>query len=185
MKRIRHSLFTTIAAGGLALALAACAGDAPTAPGKPSTPALPPSFDRAAATVANPSLLACPVDTSASASAVIDRRGGKISVGNFSLRVPPHAVRTPTLITFNVPASPYLEVEIHAAGTQHYQFERSVRIVLDYSRCANSVRPSTLDAWYIDSSTKSMITPMRGFNDRGRERLVFWTDHLSGYALAD
>jgi hypothetical protein len=181
MKRIRRP-FLTLVAGGLAIALAACAGDSITAP------QAAPSFNRAAAgapAATSPSLLACPSNRSLSASAVIGRRGGTVSVGHFSMWVPPGAVRTPTRFTFEVPASQYLEVEIHAAGVAHYQFRHPVRVTLDYSRCGRDFQASTLDAWYIDSSTKALLTPMRGAHNRGKHSLVFWTDHLSGYALAE
>jgi len=132
-----------------------------------------------------PALLSCPVDTSASATAVIGPHGGTVSVGRFSLRLPPHAVEEPTLFTFTVPASQYLEVDIRANNADHFVFNRPATITIDYARCDGNVDRSTLDAWYIDRSSKGLIEAMHGHNALGLDEFVFTTGHLSGYALAD
>ena len=184
MTRTRRPLLNAIVAGGLALVLAACAGDVPTAPAAVDS-ATPASLSRVGEHGTQQSaLIACPVDTSASASAVIGPRGGRVVVGRFAMFVPPHAVQHATRFTFEVPASQYLEVKISAAGADHYEFRHPVQIVLDYSRCAGAVGNSS-DAWYIDSGTHTLLEPMRARNDRRDDLLIFWTDHLSGYALAD
>src|SRR5690349_7677004 len=113
MRWFKYSSLSAVVAGGFALALAACSADSPLAPSR-TVPA--PSFEQLAAPsdTTSPTLLSCPVDTSASASAVIGPHGGEVTVGKFSLRLPPHAVEEPTTFTFTVPASQYLEVDIRA-----------------------------------------------------------------------
>ncbi len=180
MIRTRHTILRALVAGALAAALAACA-DGPTAPNV--APEV--SLRRVGTNETADALIACPASSSASASAVIGPRGGRLEVQGFALIVPPHAVPHPTRFILDVPASQYLEVEIHTPDHEHYEFRRQVQVTLDYSRCPDVGRSISLQAWNIDSSTKQLIEPMRSRNERGRHRLVFWTDHLSGYALAD
>ncbi|HEU4643077.1 MAG TPA: hypothetical protein VFS44_11530 [Gemmatimonadaceae bacterium] len=146
-----------------------------------------PVLDRAvaAAPTTAPSLLSCPVDTSASASAVIGPRGGTLHVGRFAIAIPRGAVAEPTTFTFDVPASEYLEINVHAAGVAHYFFDRAVTVTIDYSRCGGDVKAKDFDAWYIDSETRSPIAKMHGHAMPRQELFLFRTDHLSRYAIAD
>jgi hypothetical protein len=173
-------LLAALAVGGLVLSLAACGGDMMTAPHAPSQPVL----DRAGAQVSSAALLSCPASSSQSATAVIGEHGGTVAVGRFALRIPPHAVRSATAFTFDVPASPYLEVNIHAAGVEHYHFARPVSVTLDYSRCGEDVKHASFDAWYL-SETGTMMGRMHGHDAKGQQLFVFETDHLSRYAIAD
>lgn len=182
--KFTRPLSAAVALGGLVLAIAACSSDNITAPATPASMRAVASRDAAAPTAAT-GLLACPVDSSASATAVIGPRGGSVSVGRFELSVPPHAVPEPTTFTFDVPASQYLEVDVHVPGLAHYEFARPVHITLDYARCGSDFAARTFDAWYIDSATSALIAPMRGHDDKGRALLIFSTDHLSRYAIAD
>ncbi|HEX6533742.1 MAG TPA: hypothetical protein VF041_04045 [Gemmatimonadaceae bacterium] len=171
-------LLAALAVGGLVLSLAACGGDMLTAPHAPSQPVL----DRAVSATSS-DLLACPASTSQSATAVIGPRGGTLSVGRFAIRIPEHAVAQPTTFVFDVPASPYLEVDIHAAGIAHYEFARRATVTLDYSRCGADLS-GEFDAWYIDDSG-TKLHRMHGHSEPGRQLFVFKTDHLSRYAIAD
>jgi hypothetical protein len=175
---------------GLSGLLAACA-DAPTA----VAPSAAPSSANVAvnASVAVPgavtasstaSLLACPATTTESASAVIGPRGGIVGVAGSALVVPPGAVPRATNFTFVVPASPVVQVEIHAAGVEHYAFDRPVAVSISYARCSDAQLPATsLGAWWVDSSTLSQLGVMAGIDDRSHRRVTFITDHLSGYAV--
>jgi hypothetical protein len=130
-------------------------------------------------------LLACPVAVGDSATAVIGTRGGVVRAAGSELRVGPGAVSKPTAFTLVVPASSVMEVEIHAEGTPSYRFRHRVSVTIDYSRCAASALPQgSLAAWYIDPSSKRGLQNMRAEDDRAAQRLTFYTDHLSGYALA-
>ena len=129
-------------------------------------------------------LLACPAAVGDSATVVIDRRGGSVRAAGSELRVGPGAVSKPTAFTIVVPASSVMEVEIHAEGVPSYQFRHRVEVTIDYSRCAPSALPAgSLAAWYIDSSTKRGLQNMRAEDDRANQRVTFYTDHLSGYAV--
>ena len=130
-------------------------------------------------------LLACPSAVTASATAVIGRKGGVVRVAGSELSVTPGAVDEPTAFTLVVPASPVMEIEIHAAGVPHFQFKHPVAVTIDYSRCAASALPAkSLSAWYIDSATQGQIALMHAVDDRASRRLTFRTNHLSGYAAA-
>lgn len=171
-------LLAALAVGGLVFSLAACGGDMLTAPHAPSQPVL----ERAAVTSSS-DLLACPTSISQSASATIGPRGGTLSVGRFAIRIPAHAVDRPTTFVFDVPASQYLEVNIHADGVAHYEFARHATVTLDYSRCGSAL-PAGFDAWYIDDAG-AKLHEMHGHDVRGQQLFVFKTDHLSRYAIAD
>jgi hypothetical protein len=179
MNRARGPLSLVVLFGGLILSLANCSSDLATAPSVPVASAVRVRDGEPQ------SLLYCPATQSMQASATIGRAGGVVAVGGFSMRLPGGAVSEPTRFTLLVPASRYLEVEISAAGEGHYQFERSVMVTLDYSRCALDLRTADFSAWYIDSDTKEPLANMGRHDDRGRHRVTFFTDHLSGYAIAN
>jgi hypothetical protein len=177
---------------GLGAALAACS-DAPgvTAPVAPAPRATTIAAINAA--YAGPdaitassaaTLLACPSTVERSATGVIGPRGGTLGVDGSAILVPPGAVRVPTTFTFVVPASPVVQVDVSAAGVEHYQFLRPVAISISYARCDAAALPgSSLGAWWVDSSTLSQLGVMAGVDDRAHRRITFVTDHLSGYAV--
>ena len=175
---------------GVGALLAACT-DAPTAATAPTTAPRPGAAVNAAtadplAVTASPTatLLACPSTVADSASGVIGPRGGMIGVEGSGIVVPAGAVRTPTAFTVVVPASPVVQVEIHAAGVAHYQFVRPVAVSISYARCAAAQLPATsFGAWWIDSATLDQLGVMAGIDDRTHRRVTFVTDHLSGYAV--
>ena len=175
MIQIRRFLSLTLVAG-LAVSLAACA-DGPTAP----TAQVSAKKDKGR----TPPLLVCPVHRTQEASAVIGPAGGTLAVGRSVMVVPQGAVSQPTEFTMTIPKSQYLEVEIDAAGYEHYVFDAPVSITLDYTRCqGKKFQDSPLSAWYIDSSTKEPLAEMAGVDERPSRLLTFWTNHLSGYAAA-
>lgn len=180
------SLRAALLTGVVAL-LAACS-DAPTAP------AAAPSAPRAVnAAVADPSaiaaspaatLFACENSRTRSASAVIGPRGGTVRVAGSALIVPPGAVPTATTFTFTLPESPYLTVDVSAAGVEHYSFARPVAISISYAHCSSASLPDApLGAWWVDAATLEQLGVMAGVDDRQHRRLTFVTDHLSGYAV--
>jgi len=132
----------------------------------------------------NAQLLVCPSTETFTASAVIGREGGSLSVGGATMTLPQKAVNRPTLFTMIVPASQYVEVEIVAENRPHFNFDKRVSITLDYSRCSADADEKPLTAWHIDPSSKRLIEQMPGRRDRRSNSVSFGTDHLSGYALA-
>ena len=166
--------------------LGACA-DSPKAP----SAAVPGAARGSSSSTATPAagalagrLLACPSTVGDSATAVIDHRGGVVRAAGSELLVGPGAVSRPTAFTLVVPASPVMEVQIHAAGVPSYRFRHRVAVTIDYSRCAPSALPEgSLAAWYIDPATKRGLQNMRAEDDRESRRVRFYTDHLSGYAV--
>ena len=129
-------------------------------------------------------LLVCPSTQSYTATAIIGREGGSLTVGGATMTLPQRAVNRPTLFTMTVPASQYVEVEIVAEDKPHFNFDKRVSITLDYSRCGAEADEKPLTAWHIDPSSKRLIDQMPGRKDRRDNTVSFGTDHLSGYALA-
>lgn len=168
------------------LATTACA-DAPTSARAPEAPLHPAAVTRAQAASAPAStLLECAPATASTASKRITPAGGMIETGGHAIAIPPRAVPRPTRITMTVPASRFVEVDIVAEGHAHYQFARPVVVTLDYSRCGASADAiaSSFSAWYVDATTRSFMANMGGVDDRLFRRILFSTDHLSGYAVA-
>lgn len=181
----RSSLRAALLAGAAAL-MAACS-DAPTAPAAATSAPRAVNAAVAAPTAipASPSatLFACETNRTRSASAVIGPKGGIVGVAGSALVVPPGAVATPTAFTFTVPASPYLTVDVSAAGAEHYSFARPVAISVSYAHCSNDLPDAPLGAWWVDASTLQQLGVMAAVDDRRHRRLTFVTDHLSGYAV--
>jgi hypothetical protein len=127
-------------------------------------------------------LLYCPTTDQASARATIGAAGGSVGARGTVLTLPAGAVDAPTEFEVVVPASDYLEVQVHAVGHASFQFLKPVYISLNFARCS-SLPAEKLQAVYIDA-TRSIVELMGAGADRVNKKLVFTTPHLSGYAIA-
>jgi len=176
-------------AAATAVALGACA--------EPHRAAAPASDARASLVGALvPAFVQCaPTQTGSATGLVSPLLGGTVSFGGFSISLPPGAVPATTSITVTVPESPYVEVSIRANGGEHYQFLRPATVSMSYGRClgpvaglldgATSLLASTpLTAIYVDEGTREPIAEMPSVDDKLLRRVIFTTDHLSGYAIA-
>lgn len=171
-------LFLAPAAIALAAFAAGCADPAPAPVAH--VPAAPQFAAGAQA------LLVCPSSgVDLVGSFMVDRRGGGVAVGGSSIVIPPRAVSRPTQFVFTVPASRYMEVEIHAVGYDHFVFKKPVTVTIDYSRCSGPAASKPLTAWYIDGDTKTPLEQMDSRDLKEYRRVVFETGHLSGYALLE
>jgi hypothetical protein len=182
---LRRSLLSLRIASTIAItAVAAACSDGTTAPNRQGIN----SQSLAASTSSGFSgqLLACPSETPQSAREIIGPLGGVIAVGGSSITIPAGAVLEPTEFEVELPASPFMEVEIHAVGQEHYYFLAPVVITIDYSRCPSDAIPPgvLLTGVYIDGNTKSILDVMGGVNDSLLNQVTFPTGHLSGYAIA-
>ena len=133
-----------------------------------------------------PKLISCPNATPLTGTFVADPLlGGFFSLAGTSVTIPPGGVSLPTLFVLTIPASPYMEIEVHADGLTSFIFNQPATISIDYSRCGHpkSDRPS-LQAWYLDSVNKNLLENMNGTDDKVAERVTFTTGHLSGYGVA-
>jgi hypothetical protein len=129
-------------------------------------------------------LIECPVDSTVSKTATIDLLGGTLELDGHKLVVPANAVLLPTEFTLTVPASNHLEVDIKAAGEEHFQFEQPVSLTLSYARCSRSnINKKDLKVFYIDAATKAILEDMGGTDDKTSRTVTTGTDHLSGYAI--
>ena len=131
-------------------------------------------------------LLACPVDTSASTSAVIGIHGGTISLGGSSVAIPVGALLSDQVVELTIPAGQYMEVDLSVNGGQSIIFQLPVTATIDYSRCGRTA--ATLDplsVWHIDEHTKALLENMGGLDDKLLQQITFTTGHFSGYAVAN
>lgn len=177
-------------AGVLAIAILSACSDAP----RTTSPRVAQfgTSNRSTAVVATsasaaPAYLACPSTVAQSTSAVIGPKGGVLTLDGSALAVPPGAVPVPTTFTFTLPASDLMQVEVHADGVEHYVFKRPVAVTVDYSRCAAAADPipQSFGAWYFDPQTRKGLQFMGGVDIRALHRVVFATNHLSGYAISE
>ena len=131
-------------------------------------------------------LIECPTSSSSTRTALVSPLGGSVTAGGATISIPAGAVLVPTVITVTVPASNYMEVDITAAGVEHFLFELPVSVTVSYARCTRAdIDKSPLTAWYIDGATKALLEHMGGVDDKANRTVTFTTPHLSGYALAN
>jgi uncharacterized membrane protein YfcA len=180
-------MFYRIALGLAAIALIGCSDTTRPPDGRidPDTTQLPDTTQRDTTGISQRRLIECPTSQTASTSVTLGILGGIVSAAGSSILIPPAALLSATLMTFTVPASTFMEVDITANSLVNFIFRANVIITIDYSRCAPSVtQGKTLTVWQIDPQTKALIRNMNGVNDPANRRMSFTTNHLSGYAIA-
>ncbi|MEJ7811208.1 MAG: hypothetical protein WKG32_12415 [Gemmatimonadaceae bacterium] len=170
------------------LALPAC-GDLTTPTGGPGIErpnlALSTPNDSLAAANSGPQLLVCPTVEDHVERALVGPLGGTLGVRGTSISIPPGAVPEPTLFEIAVPASRFMEVEIHAVASSSYLFRQPATITINYARCPDDAAPpaAVLQGVYIDGA-KRVLETMPGNADKVAKKMSFQTNHLSGYAVA-
>ena len=163
---------------GAAIALLLSFASACTEPTEPRTPQ--------ASLISGPSPLECPTNQTLSTTAIITPLGGVVSIGGASIVLPVGAVPLPTLITVTIPASQYMEVDINAAGIEHFIFDVPVTVSIDYSRCKRSnILGDQLSVWYWNAENKVLLENMNGSDNKLLQVMTFTTPHLSGYVIAN
>ena len=176
-----------IVAAGLSLAATSCMDVAttPTTPTAATSAAHQPPSPRTDG-ASSPQFLVSPTAETQQTTGIVGLLGGILSLGGARIEIPFGAVLQPTLFEITVPASQYMEVEIHAVGLTTFLFNRPVNVTIDYSRCdANAIPPgAVLQGVYIDSQTKAVLQEMGGTDDRASHAITFSTGHLSGYGVA-
>jgi hypothetical protein len=132
---------------------------------------------------ATPRLVVCPTRNELSASAVVGAGGGRFRVGGHAVVIPAGAITEPVELTVTAPAGRHLALDVSAAGSEHYTFQRPIAITLDFSRCQRrDLRAGAMTVWYLDADgTPRERMPVRSGSGSS---LTFSTDHLSTYALA-
>ena len=142
------------------------------------------------AELASVQMVQCPspnADAELDALGVVNWWGGSIEGDVAQIKVPIAAVDENTGITVAEPASSILEVEFHADGQEHFEFDRPITVSIDYSRCPASAIAShaALRVIYIDAVTKQPLEDMGGVVDSVARTITFQTGHFSSYAVAD
>lgn len=162
--------------------LAVLAGAAGSCADSPSAPAAAP---RSASLVRSGVLpLQCPVAAAASSTATIGILGGILEAGGHRVVIPANAVLAPTRFTLTVPASRYVEVDVKAAGLEHFEFLQPVVLSLSYARCARTdIDRTNLRVYYVDSETRAIIDDKGGIDNKLARTVTTVTDHFSGYLI--
>ncbi|HKO29065.1 MAG TPA: hypothetical protein VJU80_16525, partial [Solirubrobacteraceae bacterium] len=141
----RHSSLLLVAS----LVLAAACAESPTSPLANQAAVQGPRFSTSTSA---PALLVCPSNHTMSASRVIGPEGGEVTIAGNRVQIPAGAVAQPTTFTLSAPAGRYMQLDISAAGYDHYFFQSPVTVTINYARCGNvNDISSMLSAWYIDS----------------------------------
>ena len=133
-----------------------------------------------------PRLLVCPSTTTLTGVFTADPLlGGSLTLGGTTVSIPPGAVSLPQLFVLTIPASKYMEIEVHADGLTSFLFNQPATISIDYSRCSDDkLAGKTLQAWYMDNVTDTLLENMNGTDDRAARKISFQTGHFSGYGVA-
>lgn len=142
-------------------------------------------LDPSTALLSSRGLVECPTSQTLTTSLLVPLTGGTVSLAGSSITIPDGALDVPRLITVSVPASRYMEIEIHADDLTSLVFQKPVSITIDYSRCGRSnIDARPLRAWYIEKLTKQRLEDMGGVDDKADRTVRFDSGHLSNYAIA-
>ncbi|HEY7768004.1 hypothetical protein [Longimicrobium sp.] len=161
--------------------LAALAGAAASCA---DSPAAPPAPAASLARFSGASPLECPVATATSATATIGALGGVLEAGGHRVVIPANAVLFPTSFTMTVPASRYVEVDVKAAGLEHFEFLQPVVLSLSYARCTRTdIDRESLRIYYVDSDTRAILEDKGGVDNKLTRTVTTVTDHFSGYLI--
>ena len=177
---MRLHLYATAA---ISLAVVACS-DLPTQLEPPGVG--PDQLPAANTALTRLQLMICPTQETHRVRETIGEEGGVIRTRGASITIPADAVPRPTTFEVIVPASRFLEVEIHAIGRETYLFAKPAVIRISYARCPEDATPPDVDLQgvYIDDVTNEVLEIMGGAVDQSNNKVSFLTSHLSGYAVA-
>jgi hypothetical protein len=130
-------------------------------------------------------ILNCPTSEDLAVTGVVSPdSGGTLQIRKWKLQVPPGAVTEPTEITMRVPAGNAVQVQFTANGADHLQFRLPVTVTASYERCL--LPPlGVLIAWYWEPATGALLQPMPSRMNLLQETVTFWTDHFSGFVIAN
>lgn len=121
-------------------------------------------------------------------SGVITPAGGKLvapTAPKNEIYVPRGAVSRAARIEVVIPASGILEIDIKANRRDHFEFQKPIRVTLDYGMCGHPRRLIPGSAWHWDGSN-TFFEQMPGFVvDTRAQTISFTTDHLTGFVIAD
>ena len=130
--------------------------------------------------------LACPTDIALSAQAAIGPSGGTLSAGGHQVVIPAGALTETLTFTLTAPAGTPLLIEATAEGLGHVLFKKPVTVVVDYGRCpADEVKAGALSAWYVEGTPPRLLKRMSGAQEPAASTYRFYTDHFSGYVIAN
>lgn len=186
MNRSRNPAYGWAGCALLGLMLVACSEPVATDPMEtvPESEIVAPQLNVAAMSVAP---MYCPTTWPEVGYGLVTSRGGTIQLGESRIDVPAGAVKSPTSITMILHASPYMLIEMRANGRDHFQFEKPIEVVIDYSHCEAPTTGDGADrtAWYVDEGLGIPVEAMTTTDHPEDRKLKFTTDHFSVYIIAN
>lgn len=167
------SALTLLAAG----ALAGCSA-LPSSPG--SNAIRDPDFVRVASQPAGTLSLAATGPTSSSKN-IDGNKGGSLTVGRFTVQVPPGAYKGPATITITVPDQNLLVCDLGISPAAANNFAVPVTLTNDYQNTNVTDSSQLLELWYdaaarvwrvvpgytVDTAKKTVSAPLSHFSDYG------------------
>jgi hypothetical protein len=130
-------------------------------------------------------LIECPVNEDAYATATLGARGGSLRLDRHELSLPLGAVLAPTKFELRAPVSNYMEIRIRANDQTGFVFQKPATVIIDYSRCTRSnIDKDPLSVWKIDPNTKELIRNMGGVDDKEARTVTFQAEGLSTFSIA-
>jgi hypothetical protein len=190
--------------GALALSLAACSAEFPSAPTPRTISADQPSssllginvglsgvLDLSDTTSQPGELLSgtlsklglgvfrCETPAFGSVSQVVGPEGGVIRIGPHSLHIPEKALKTSVLITASAPAGQQVKVDFQPEGLK---FGKRAILKLSYAHCPT--RPLNPKVVYV-TDLLSILERLPSAEDLSDDQVTGRLKHFSGYAIAD
>jgi hypothetical protein len=77
-----------------------------------------------------------------------------------------------------------VEVDVKAAGLEHFEFLQPVVMSLSYARCTRTdIDRESLRIYYVDSQTREILEDKGGVDNKLTRTVTTVTDHFSGYLI--
>jgi hypothetical protein len=171
----------------LAIVVAACGVDMPSAPRAPTVPVELLSADDQGDLAgigghsSNVRLFACATPDLGSVTQRVGPKGGLVRVGPHILIIPRGALQDAIDITASAPAGPHVRVTF---GPQGQEFRTRPILVLSYKHCT-SHRPRRPKIAYVDDVQGSILELLPSKHIKSGKAVATSLRHFSGYAIAD
>jgi hypothetical protein len=185
--RNARTCFSSALALLIAIVVAACSIDAPTAPQGHIAPAAPAAADDQADNASvggnhsNVRLFACATPDFGSVTKRVGPAGGLIRIGPHILIIPRGALRESVDITASAPASAHVRVRFSPHGLK---LHAPAILVLSYKHC-KSLAPRRPKIAHVDDLQDSILELLPSKHIRVRDAVATSLRCFSGYAIAD
>jgi hypothetical protein len=132
----------------------------------------------------SPRFAVCPTTESHRTEGILGPEGGSLRIAGHRLTIPAGALTEATQFTLRAPAGRQVQLELSAAGAEHYTFVAPVVVTISYDRCGRQHSATPASAWYTDDTGQLPLELMPGKDDRKQRAVTFQTTHFSTYTVA-